>query len=133
MNESIKMIYRSDIDEDGSLLDDVAKALNIPVGGCIIAVADIGRWDGRHHGYKIVGHNLRGIIGPHEDGVLRIWVDEKNICASLAHHDGTHYFTFRKIKARVNVLEVSGMVLKGKDVSSLTTSLKRYVPKNLGW
>ena len=47
-------MYRMMIDQNNDMLDDERANLNFNCGSEIIAFADIGRWNGRVSGYKII-------------------------------------------------------------------------------
>lgn len=71
--------------------------LDKQIEGVVIAFADLGLWDGRRQGYKILGHNINGILNVSEDD--NEWYgDGFNIRGSLSHHDGTHYVLYRVAK-----------------------------------
>jgi len=112
--------------------DDEVGNLNREVDSDIIAIVDMGLWDGRHNGYKILGNKLNDIMYC-GNGDKEIWYDGKNVCGSISHHDGCHYVTFRKIKRGVNRNNLISKVLNGEDVSRLTVSLKKDVCEIYGW
>ena len=63
----------------------------------VIAIADLGLWDGRRSGYKILGNNLNDIFNVTED--YNIWTyDRYNVRGKLIHHDGTNYVLYRAFK-----------------------------------
>lgn len=67
-------------------------------GGKILAIADLGLWDGRHTGYKILD-KLTDVLSdlPNYYAYIRFYVDENGeFCGRVAHHDGTNYITYRE-------------------------------------
>lgn len=63
----------------------------------IIAIADLGLWNGRRQGYKILGYNLNDIFSVSED--YNVWTcDRYNVRGQLIHHDGTNYVVYRAFK-----------------------------------
>lgn len=128
-NDRIRVIYDSAMDDDGNVLRYVSDRFNLTVCGEIVAFGEVGRWDGRHNGYKMLGHNLRSIFNWDGYDSVRIYAEGNELKGILKHHDGTHYMTFRKIKTRVNYRKLIDGMLDGEDVSSFTVALKRYVPK----
>ena len=78
-------------------LSDERMNLDRQIDGVVMAFADLGFWNGRRQGYKILGHNVNGIFNVSEDD--NEWYgDGFNIRGSLTHHDGTHYVLYRVVK-----------------------------------
>lgn len=85
-------------DELAEWIDAERENLNRRVDGDIIAIADLGLWDGRRTGYKIVGDNIRDILYSDCDYVT--WTcDRYNVRGRLIHHDGTNYILYRVLRA----------------------------------
>ena len=69
--------YRLMEDLNGDYLDDERMNMDVSVGTPIIVIADIGKWDGRHTGYReIESGNLRDCLYTELDGVTW-YVDKK--------------------------------------------------------
>lgn len=67
-------------------------------GGEILAIADLGRWDGRYTGYKVL-NKLTDVLKelPNYDAYTRFYVDQNGeLCGRFSHHDGTNYVTYRE-------------------------------------
>lgn len=68
-------------------------------GGAILAIADLGRWNGRCAAYQIYD-KLTDVLEklPHYGGAyIRFYVDEHGeLCGRITHHDGTDYVTYRE-------------------------------------
>jgi hypothetical protein len=66
--------------------------------GNILCIADLGLWDGRRSGYKIIHtNNLSSILSSSCDD-NEFYCDRYNVKADMYHHDGINYVTYREIK-----------------------------------
>ena len=112
--------------------DDERLNLNKKLPNNIIAIVDVGRWDGRYKGCKIMGNNLNEVLYFGDCDDLYVYCDRYDVCSVMAHHDGRHYVTYRMIKEGVDedkLLEkqVYGDGLTSNDITRYTTSLRPYV------
>ena len=74
----------------------------IGIKGKAVAIADLGLWNGRHRGVKILNDSLDSIfqlLGSYDD--YEIYVDDKDLQIIGYHHDGTNYITIRSFKERI--------------------------------
>lgn len=125
--------------EDNDLqLDDERINLNVDVGGKILAIVDLGLWNGRHSGYKIIeSSNLRDILYSECDYVE--WYDDgHNVKATMSHHDGTNYVEYRTIREDRNIDNLLDDIYAGKEISRsklnyYTKSLHKYMTEIYGW
>lgn len=121
-------------------LEDEHINLNKPCGN-ILAIADLGFWNGRKQGYKVISTNkLNGIFDVlgSDYNYFKFYCDRYDVKATLHHHDGTHYITFREIKPNVNIQRLLDKIYNGEEVSQkeitrYTKSLKPLVGKIYGW
>lgn len=117
-------------------LSDERMNLDKQIEGVVIAFADLGLWDGRRQGYKILGHNINGILSVSEDD--NEWYgDGFNIRGSLSHHDGTHYVLYRVAKD-IDEAERIGEMIYNREIDEAgfrkkTRSLYPYVAEIYGW
>lgn len=91
--------YNLCIDMNNDYLDDERKNLDIQLNNDIICIANIGRWNGRKIGYKIIeSGNISDCL--YDDCDFCEWyVDKyKNLCFSGDHHDGHNSYVYRKFK-----------------------------------
>ena len=91
------IIYDSDnceYDDYGYCLDfdDEVGNLYKELDNRIIVIADLGLWNGRHSGYKVIGSNLNDIMYQSTDGNYKVWFDGHNVKARDSHHDGCNYY-----------------------------------------
>lgn len=117
-------------------LSDERMNLDKQIDGIVIAFADLGLWDGRRQGYKILGHNINGIFNVSEDD--NEWYgDGFNIHGSFTHHDGTHYVLYRVTKNMDEAERIGEMIYNRKideaGFRKKTRSLYPYVAKIYGW
>ena len=136
------IIYDSDnceYDDYGycSDFDDEVGNLHKELDNRIIVIADLGLWNGRHSGYKVIGSNLNDIMYQSTDGNYKVWFDGHNIKAKDSHHDGYNYYEFREIKSGVNIDILKNKIYNGtftrRDINRYTTSLGKYVKEIYGW
>ena len=109
--------------------------------GQIIAIADLGFWDGRRSAYQILNGGKVNAIFNVLDGnydYFKFYCDRYDVKAELHHHDGVHYITFREIKPNTNIESLKDKLYEGeevsqKDITRCTKSLRPYVKKIYGW
>lgn len=130
-----------DLDMDPELnneyLEDERINLNKQIDGRIIAIADIGRWNGRVNGYKLIDPNIREILYSSADYV--VWYgDGRNIKSVQYHHDGANYIEYRVVREDRNIQNLLDAIYNGEEISRkklnyYTRSLYPYVAKIYGW
>ena len=57
-------------------LSDERMNLDRQIDGVVMAFADLGLWNGRRQGYKILGHNINGIFNVSEEMIYNREIDE---------------------------------------------------------
>ena len=115
---------------NNSYLDD--ERVNLTISTCedIIAIADLGLWNGRHQGYGIIGRNLADILYTNCD-FAEWYVDRhNNIRMKGIHHDGTNYVLYRMFKPGLSdnqkqhfIDKIVDDMLTSKDISRYTVAL----------
>lgn len=119
-----------------SWLDDERSNLNQEIDGVIIAFANLGFWNGRNQGYRILDSNINSIFSICEDS--NEWYgDGYNIRGKMSHHDGSHYVLYRVAKD-VETAERIGEQIYNHTIDEAqfrkkTRSLYPYVAKIYGW
>lgn len=132
-------IYQELCEQKDQWLNDESMNLSHPLDERIILIADIGRWNGRKSGYKIIGNNIKEIFSSMSEGEVEFFGDTKDrqIKAIQRHHDGTNYIMFREIKPNVNIDNLTNKIYNGiatpKDISRYTRSLYPHVASAYGW
>lgn len=136
--ESCNDFYSTCVDLNSDYLSDERMNLNKSLDNYVIAFADLGLWNGRKPGYKILGSNLNSIFNISEDSNT-YYADGYNIHSENAHHDGTNYIMYRKLKANVDRNTIEGILYKNnykltkQQISKYTESLLPYVKEIYGW
>ena len=119
--------------------DDETMNLDKQLDGRILAIADMGLWNGRRTGYKILGDNLNEVltsaIGCDEK---EVYFDGHNIKAEGYHHDGRNYVEFREIKEGKNIDRLLNKIYNNEPISRnelnyYTKPLGKYVKQIFGW
>ena len=104
----------------------------------IVAIADLGLWNGRRVGYKLFD-NVKSCLYSDCDEV-EWYCDGYDFKAIMRHHDGTNYVVYRERKSGFseyawnNFLNkiFDGTVTKS-DISRYTKSLKPKIAEVYGW
>jgi hypothetical protein len=131
INETVSMWY-----------DDEKANLDKELDTEIIALADIGRWNGRVKGYKELGYNLNSIFSVWEScDDIKLFAEKGNIKGIGYHHDGTNYVTFRKWKKNIsdNMKEKVICAIYNQDdnadklIKRYTRSIYKDVANIYGW
>lgn len=107
----------------------------------ILAIANLGLWNGRVYGYKELGNNLECILEDIDyNDYGKLFSDRYDIKATIQHHDGTNYCTFRRWKddltdkQKENFLDkIWNNTLTKKDITRYTKSIKKEIDKIYGW
>ena len=119
-------------------LDDERISLNKQVDGNILIIADLGLWNGRKQGYKLLNtRNIADILYSECDYV-EWYSDGKNIKCIASHHDGTNHYTYRVVREGRNINNLLDAIYKGEEITSkklnyYTKSLHSYVAEIYGW
>ena len=118
--------------------EDEQSNLYRQLDGRILAIADMGLWNGRRTGYKILGNNLNEVltcgIGCDEK---EIYCDGRNVLATGYHHDGRNNVEFREIREDRNIDNLLNKLYNNeevtrKEINYYTKSLRPYVKQVYG-
>ena len=128
--------------ENNDSLEDERANLNINVGDEILVLADLGLWDGRHNGFKMIHSEniadcLSGTCGDHVtwyvDALGDLWCDD-------THHDGTNIYLYRAWKTDISYAQRDYFLQKvrcgiatRKDITRYTRKIGTYVADVYGW
>lgn len=134
-------LYYKMYDINNEYLDDERMNLNIETGQPIIVIADLGRWNGRFSGYKMIpSGNIRDCL--YSDTDMTEWyVDERgDLRADAIHHDGTNYYLYRTFKDGATDAQIENLQNKiycGKatraDITRVTRRLGDDIAKVYGF
>ena len=118
--------------------EDEQSNLYKKLDGRILAIANMGLWNGRRAGYKILGNNLNEVltssIGCDEK---EVYCDSYNVCALGYHHDGYNTVEFREIREDRNIENLLDKIYNNepitrKEINYYTKSLRPYVKQIYG-
>lgn len=117
-------------------LSDERSNLDMNINGVIVCFADLGLWNGRYKGSKIIGSNVKDILSSECD-YLDWYCDRYNVRCEAHHHDGTNYLLYRVAKDREQAERLANAIAYGgmteEKFRKATRSLRPYVAKVYGW
>lgn len=125
---------------DNYTFNDEVQNLNKELGSQVIAIAQMGTWQGRRQGYKRLGSNLTTIFSVSEQ--RNEWYSNgKDILSTQIHHDGRNHIIFRLLRTdrtREGIEKFLKDIYDGKEItprklSAYTTSLHPHVASIYGW
>lgn len=108
--------------------------------GRVIAIANLGLWNGRRKSYKIMNSNLNSVLNACGGDYLKVYTDRHDVKSVAVHHDGVNYITYRMLKPNLSEVQIDNFLNKlasgdfsKKDISRYTSSLKSQINKIYGW
>jgi hypothetical protein len=111
--------------------------LDRPLDNDILIIANLGLWSGRKTGYKILDNNLKSILNAGCGDYYKVEYNGFNVVATDSHHDGTNYYTFRKIKDpdKIEILldKLYNGTATNSDINRYTKSLRDDIKAVYGW
>lgn len=130
------------IQESNSIyLDDLRSNLNIKLDNPIIVIANLGLWNGRHAGYKLINSgNIKDCF--HSNCDYAEWAVDGygNLVSKQSHHDGTNYLVYRELKEGLSEKQIDNFLEKiyhnafsGRDISRYTRKIGPEIGKVFGW
>ena len=140
-NPSEYDLYMAMHELNNMYLDDERINLNIELPEEIIAIANLGLWDGRHVGYKETHNtNIADCLYCLED-YETFYVDELgDLRQESTHHDGTNYILYRQWREGLSDTQKENFidkVYRGKvtrrDINRYTIHLGDKIAKVYGW
>lgn len=136
-------IYQFMFETNGLYLDDERINLNIELSRPIIAIADLGLWNGRFSGYKELDScNISRCLDTFDSCEYHEWyVDDRgDLRCKAVHHDGTNYVLYRAYRDDVSdeqIEEFLNKIYDGNatedDIDRVTRRLGDEVAKVYGW
>ena len=139
-NASEHEIYEEVVRVNDSYLEDLRASFNKRLTERIVVIADLGLWNGRKKGYKLLSNNLRDCF--YGDTESAEWyVDGYNdLCCTCHHHDGTNHLLYRVFKDNLSdytkenfLYKISQGVVTRQDITRYTTGLGKYFKEYYGW
>ena len=112
-------------------LSDERVNLNVQLSQPIIVIGDIGRWNGRVMGYKMIDSgNIKDCL--YSDTDMTEWYVDRygDLRADAVHHDGTNHYLYRVFKDGVTDTQIENLqdkIYNGKvtraDITRVTKRL----------
>ena len=127
-DELIQKMYEINAD----YLTDERANLNIQLSQPIIVIGDIGRWNGRVSGYKVIeSGNIKDCLYSETD--YTEWYVDKygDLRADAVHHDGTNHYLYRVFKDGVTDMQIENLQDKIYNGKATRADITR-VTKRLG-
>ena len=133
MHEEIEYVNSTYLDDERAVLERIALPEDI------LCIADLGLWNGRASGYRIIDKfvDIFDLSADFCRWFVDLW---GNVRAQGVHHDGSNSYLFRmwmpgtSDEARENLLDKIYMgEATEKDISRLTVRLGDYFGKEYGW
>ena len=135
-----ELIYRM-YEINNEYLNDARANLNIQLSEKIIVIGDLGLWNGRAHGYKMIeSGNIKDCL--YSDCDMNEWYVDKNgdfRCTAI-HHDGRNYYLYRVFKDGVTENQIENLKDKlylgtatRRDITKVTRRLGDEIGKVYGW
>lgn len=122
-------------------LEDERVNLDIQLSQPILVIADLGRWNGRFSGYKVIeSGNIKDCL--YSDTDYSEWYVDKNgdLRCKAIHHDGTNYYLYRVFKDNVSNEQMENLkykIYEGRatrsDITRLTKRLGDDIARVYGW
>lgn len=128
-------------DECDNWYDCEEDNLDKPTEGRVIAIADVGLWNGRRMGYKLMENNVNACLyWASECDDIEIYADQYDIRSTQFHHDGHHNILYRELKPKLTDWQKNNFLAKifegkvtRKDITRYTRSILPYVKEVYGW
>ena len=134
-------IYEWACDCNNDYLDDERCNLNVDVGDAIIVIGDLGLWDGRRSGYKIIpSGKISDCLYDRDCDYADWYCDRYDMRFTGVHHDGRNHYLYRTWAKNLSENQKEKFLEKlyygtadHKDVLKYTRSIRPYVAKVYGW
>lgn len=134
-------IYEWMVETNVEYLSDERMNLDIQLSQPIIVIGDLGRWNGRVMGYKMIeSGNIKDCL--YSDTDFTEWYVDRygDLRADAAHHDGTNYYLYRVFKEGVTESQIERLqekIYMGKatraDITRVTKRLGDEIGRVYGW
>ena len=103
-------LYEKMHELNAEYLDDERRNLDIQFSQPILVIGDLGFWNGRAQGYKMIkSGNIRDCL--YSDTDMTEWYVDKNgdLRADAIHHDGTNHYLYRVFKRGVTDAQIENL------------------------
>lgn len=135
-------VYRFMEETNWDYLDDERMNLShLKTEGEIIAVADLGFWNGRTFGYKIYDHEVSHCLRLlNSCDYAEFYVEGNDLKSTQYHHDSHHNIRFRELKPNLSLQQVNNFYKKlldnrcsERDIIRYTRSIGKQIKEVYGW
>lgn len=134
-------LYQYMVKTNDEYLSDERANLNVQLSQPIIVIGDLGRWNGRVMGYKMVDSgNIKDCLYSDTD-YTEWYVDQYgDLRADAAHHDGTNHYLYRVFKDGISTEQMERLqdkIYYGRatraDITRVTRRLGDEIAKVYGF
>ena len=125
-------LYEYMVEANDDYLSDERRNLDIQFSQPIIVIGDLGRWNGRVTGYKMIDSgNIKDCL--YSDTDYTEWYVDKygDLRANAVHHDGTNHYLYRVFKDGVTDTQIENLQDKIYNGKATRADITR-VTKRLG-
>lgn len=125
-------LYEYMVEANDDYLSDERQNLNIQLSQPIIVIGDLGRWNGRVTGYKMIDSgNIKDCL--YADTDYTEWYVDKygDLRANAVHHDGASYYLYRVFKDGITDTQIENLQDKIYNGKATRADITR-VTKRLG-
>ena len=125
-------LYEYMVEANDDYLSDERRNLDIQFSQPIIVIGDLGRWNGRVTGYKMIDSgNITDCL--YSDTDYNEWYVDKygDLRADAVHHDGTNHYLYRVFKDGVTDTQIENLQDKIYNGKATRADITR-VTKRLG-
>ena len=125
-------LYEYMVEANDDYLSDERRNLDIQFSQPIIVIGDLGRWNGRVTGYKMIDSgNITDCL--YSDTDYTEWYVDKygDLRANAVHHDGTNHYLYRVFKDGVTDTQIENLQDKIYNGKATRADITR-VTKRLG-
>jgi len=134
-------LYEYMVEANDDYLSDERQNLDIQFSQPIIVIGDLGRWNGRVTGYKMIDSgNIKDCL--YADTDYTEWYVDKygDLRADAVHHDGANYYLYRVLKDGVTDTQIENLqdkIYNGKvtraDITRVTKRLGDKIAEVYGF
>ncbi len=134
-------LYEYMVEANDDYLSDERQNLDIQFSQPIIVIGDLGRWNGRVTGYKMIDSgNIKDCL--YADTDYTEWYVDKygDLRADAVHHDGANYYLYRVLKDGVTDTQIENLqdkIYNGKvtraDITRVTKRLGDKITEVYGF
>ena len=134
-------VYEFMVDFNTDNLWDERYELNVVVPNGILAIANLGLWDGRRHGYKeIVSGKISDCLYDDDCDYCEWYCDAYDLRFTGHHHDGTNHYIYRTWADNISEQQKEHYLRKlyngtdtHADMIKYTRSVRPYIAYVYGW